>query len=734
MRKTKKATSPARRSGAKPLRGGTGVTDLLFEIGTEELPYHFVPPALQTLGQAAERLLKEHRLTHGAIHTYGTPRRLVLAVDSLADQQAASVKEAMGPPKSAAFDHAGQPTKAALGFAASQGVPVGDLEVRQTPKGEYVCAVKRERGLPARTVLLELLPDLIGRLSFPKTMRWNETGLRFARPIRWLVALCGGRVIPMEVGGVRASNRTHGHRFLGAKGSAPSQSRPVTNLRTYLKELERRAVIVDHARRREMILTQFAGLAQSAQGSLDQDEELLEQAIYSVEYPHALLGKFDPTYLSLPEDVLKTAMKEHQGFFSLTGRDGTLLPRFISVINMKLSNMTLIREGNERVLAARLADAKFFFEEDGKIQLADRVEKLQTMTFHQKLGTLHQKTTRVMALSTMIADVLGDLGLRGTVNRAAELSKADLLTGMVGEFPTLQGIMGGEYARRDGEPKEVCLAIREHYLPRAMEGDLPGSSAGKVLSLADHLDTVVAFFQVGIVPTGSEDPLGLRRQASAVVRILIEGEIRLDLRGVLAHAKQVVDNQGFKPGLPQGRPDGHRPADPTEFILDRLRHYGRTVHGLRDDVIHAVLKGATERPLDLVDLLARMRALQAMTLRPEYDPRIIGFKRAHRLTEKERWDQKGIDPARFEHPTEGELYQQLREVSARVPRCLSEGSYAEGLDLLVAMKPVIDAFFDGVMVNAEDPALRANRLSLLDAVDDLFMSFADFSEILVESR
>ncbi len=734
MGKTTKAKPTARRPVGKGPGGRSGVTELLFEIGTEELPYHFVSQALESLGEAAGRLFKEHRLTHGDIRTYGTPRRLVLTVDALADRQLASVKEAIGPPKTAAFDHAGQPTKAALGFAASQGVSVGDLEVRQTPKGEYVCAVKHERGLPARTVLQALLPDLIGRLSFPKTMRWNETGLRFARPIRWLVALCGGRVIPIDVGGVHSGNRTLSHRFLGVKGSPPSQSRPVTNLRTYFIELERGGVIVDQARRRAMILAQFTGLAKSVEGSLDQDEELLEQAVYSVEYPQAIIGEFDPSHLSLPEDVLKTAMKEHQGFFSLTGRNGTLLPRFISVTNMKLPNMTLIREGNERVLAARLADARFFFEEDRTIKLADRVEKLTTVTFHQKLGTVHQKTTRIMALSAGIAEMLGDPGLRNTAHRAAELSKADLLTDMVGEFPTLQGIMGGEYARCDGEPQDVCVAVREQYLPRAMEGDLPRTAAGKVLSLADRLDTVVAFFRVGIVPTGSEDPLGLRRQASAIIRLLVEGDLRLDLREMLAQATRHVEAQGFTPVPQQRGQDPSRPADPAEFILDRLRHYGRMVHGLRDDVIDSVLKGARDRPLDLVDLLARTSAVQGMSRRSEFDPLMVGFKRAHRLTEREHWDHKGIDPARFEHPTEGNLYRQLQEAQASVPLCVSRGNYAEGLDILVGMKPAIDAFFDGVLVNAEDPALRANRLSLLDAVDDLFMSIADFSQILVETK
>lgn len=731
---SKKPQSKSRQPKAKQPQGDTRTTELLLEIGTEELPSHFVPPALQNLAQSAERLLKEYRLSHGMIRALGTPRRLVLAVDSLAAQQAATVKETMGPPRTAAFDAQGQPTKAASGFAASQGMAVGDLEIRQTPKGDYMCAVKRERGSPARSVLQQMLPVLIENLSFPKTMRWNESGVRFARPIRWLLALCGGRTIPIEVGGVRAGDRTWGHRFLGAKGSALSRGLSVNKIATYLSELERHGVIPDQSRRRAMILDQVKRLADSVQGQLDQDEHLLEEAIFSVEYPQAILGAFDPAYLSLPDDVLKTSMKEHQGFFPVSGKDGTLLPRFISVTNMRLASMALIREGNERVLAARLADAKFFFEEDRKTTLADRVDKLKSVVFHQKLGTLHHKTGRVMALAAKIADLLGDLDLQETVRRAAQLSKADLLTGMVGEFPTLQGIMGGEYARVDGEPQEVSVAISDQYLPRAMEGELPRTRAGQVLSLADRLDTIVAFFHVGMVPTGSEDPFALRRHASAVVRILIEGTLRFDLREILAHAKLNVETQGFQSTPVQPGTERHHAPDAVEFITDRVRFYGRTVHSLRDDVMEAVLKGGVDRPFDLVDLLARMQSLQAITRRPEFDPLMIGFKRAHRLTEKEQWDRNEIDPTRFQDPTEEKLYRQLREATARVPECLAQGNYTEGLDILVGMKPAIDAFFDGVMVNAEDPALRSNRLSLLDAVDELFMSFADFSQILVESK
>ena len=707
--------------------------ELLLEIGTEELPYQVVVPALQALAQKAELLLKEHRLACSGVRTFGTPRRLVLVVEALAGRQAAVVKETMGPSKAVAYDAAGQPTKAAIGFAGSQGVAVADLEVRQTPKGEYLCAVKREQGAPTASVLAEVLPGLITGLSFPKAMRWNDTGVRFARPIRWLLILYAGKVVPIKVGGVVAGNRTWGHRFLGSSAASARYGVAVADLKSYLKALEGRGVIPDQDRRRSMTLAQLNRLADSAKGRLHRDEDLLEQATFTAECPHAILGSFNPKYLSLPKEVLMTAMKEHQGFFSLMRKDGALLPQFISVTNMKLPNMQLIKAGNERVLAARLADAKFFFDEDRKIKLAERVEKLKQVTFHQKLGTMQQKTSRVMELASFLAFELAGHDLVTSCRRAAQLSKGDLLTGIVGEFPTLQGIMGGEYAKHDGESAEVSQAITEQYLPRAMDGELPATQAGRILSLADRLDTIVGFFHVGIIPTGSEDPFALRRHASAVVRILVEGPIRLSLTEAIGHAVSLVEAQGFSAASPRGAGDKRAGyADPLEFILERVRFYGRTLHSLRDDVMDAVLKSASGRASDLVDLLARMKALQVIAGRPEFDPLMVGFKRANRLVEKEQWTQEAVDPRLFQHGTESDLHKLLLEAQASVPAALEQGEYPKALEALVAMKPAIDGFFVGVLVNAEDPALRANRLSLLCAVDRLFMSFADFSQIVVQ--
>lgn len=704
--------------------------EFLLEIGTEELPAQFIPPALRTLAETAKRLMKESRLVHGAIRTFATPRRLVLHVETLTGRQAEAVKEVMGPSKTVAFDSSGEPTKAALGFAAGQGVTVRELEIRPTAKGEYVFAVKKEAGRPTGAVLAEVVPKLIGGLSFPKSMQWNETGMRFARPIRWLLAIYGGKVIDLQIGGVRAGNRTYGHRFW----RAPVRPRalPVRDLRSYLKQTEQSGVIPDQDRRRALIVAQLARLSKAAGGMLHRDEDLLEQAVYTVEYPHAVLGSFSPQYLSLPKEILITAMKEHQGYFSLMRRDGTLLPRFIAMANMKAGGK-LIREGNERVLAARLADAKFFFDEDRKIKLQDRVEKLRGVTFHEKLGTMHQKRERVVHLARRLALWLSlpqEIGQ--TTKRAAELCKADLLTGMVGEFPALQGIMGREYARHDGEPEAVCLAIGEHYLPRSMEDDLPATAAGQVLSLADRLDTILAFLRAGILPTGSEDPFALRRQALGLVRIILEKKLLLDLRRAVIE----LTDEFFKPTLVEALV-GFKGTDPFQFILDRLRYYGRTVHGLRDDVIEAVIKSLKPAgEVDLLDLFLRMQALHAITGQPEFDPLMVGFKRAHRIVEKEEgkgWSSPGIiDPALFQHPSEEALHRTLEEAGRVVPGAIARRDYRTVLEALIRMKPAIDAFFVGVMVNTEEQGLRRNRLSLLYAIDQLFLSFADFSQIQVQ--
>ena len=721
---------PGRQNASPKHNRGTStpsVAELLLEIGVEELPYQFIVPALTSLKESAECLFNNQRLTFQTVRTMGTPRRLTIVIDGLATKQTSIMKEAMGPSKAVAFDQTGQPTKAALGFAAGQGVAVQDLQVRQTPKGEYLFAVKREEGRATAAMLLETLPQLVSGLAFPKAMKWNEAGVRFARPIRWVTACYGGSVLPIEVAGIKASNQTRGHRVLGG-GKWVS----VHDATSYISALERQGVIVDPQRRRTQIEEQIAAICHKTGFQLNDDEALLDQAVYTTEWPCAVLGDFKPDYLAVPQEVLITSMKNHQGFFSVRDkRSGKLAPYFIAVANNELKDMSPIRTGNERVLAARLADAKFFFDEDRKVGLEERGKKLSGVTFHQKLGTMAQKQERLVKLVTIIAPFLknGDYDLINRCRKAAALCKADLLTGIVGEFPELQGIMGGEYAKHEGVSEDVWKAIRDQYLPVGMEARLPETSEGQALSLSDKVDTIVAFLCVGVVPKGSEDPYALRRHALSVVRIIIEGKLKLALDEIVQHAQEIVEKEiGRTPSMLHS---------PLSFIFERFKFYAGKLHIERDDVMAAVCQTAYSRrsgPLDLQDALERMKALQIVTTQPEFDPLIVGFKRAHRLVEKEQWEHQSVETVKFQHPSESALHKAVTEERGKIRSAMAVGDYDKALVSLVGLKPVIDAFFEAVMVNAEDKAIRSNRLSLLKEVDELFMSFADFSQIVVQGR
>jgi glycyl-tRNA synthetase beta chain len=555
--------------------------------------------------------------------------------------------------------------------------------------------------------------------------------------VRWLVALFAGNVVPVEAAGIKAGDRTYGHRVMGS-----GKSIAVRDFKTYSRGLERQGVLVDPECRRRAIEEQLDRLCEKAGVGLNADASLLDQAVYTTEWPCAILGNFKPEYLAVPPEILITSMKEHQGFFSVRDKkSGKLAAHFIAVANNQLKDMSLIRAGNERVLAARLADAKFFFDEDRKVKLEERVKKLGGVTFHQKLGTMAQKQGRITKLVGVIVSQLAPKNdaLKSDCERAAQLCKADLVSGIVAEFPELQGVMGGEYAKHDEESEAVRLAIREQYLPRSIEGELPKSKAGQILSLADRLDSVAAFFYVGMVPTGSEDPFALRRHATAIVRILLEGNLRPEGDGQLNlgklidnaknNAKKDVDKNGFK-GVSDFDQNGRRRI--AEFIFERVRHYGRTLCGLRDDLMEAVLKPAPESDFDLVDLLLRMKALQAITTKPDFDPLIVGFKRAHRLVGKEQWDCQPVEEAKLQDPTERLLHKTVTEERDKMGSAMKAGDYDKALDSLGALKPAIDGFFEAVMVNADDKAIRSNRLSLLKEVDDLFMSFADFSQIMVQ--
>ena len=713
-----------------PKRDRLPTTSFLLEIGSEELPWQMIHPAMTQLAQLLEGFLANHRLSHDSIRTFGTPRRLAVFVRGLAVKQTSVVQETLGPSKAVAFDAQGHPTKAAQGFAKSQGVGVGTLETRETSKGVYLCAVKREKGLPAAKVFTEHLPGLLQQLTFPKTMRWNASGVRYPRPIRWLVAVVGSRALSFDFAGVRSGGRSWGHRFLsGGKTGGASKGIGIRRPEMYETALARAGVVVDPVRRREVLAGQLKQLARAVSGRVYQanHEALLDQAVFSLECPNILGGTFDETYLALPPEVLITSMKEHQGFFSVVNRKGELLPRFFAPTNMNVKNMELITVGNERVLAARLADARYFFDEDRKGKLADRVSQLNGVVFHKQLGSLYEKTQRTISLAGALADAAGVPEVKESCQRAALLSKADLVTGMVGEFPTLQGVMGEKYAAHDGESVEVCQAIGEYYRPRTPDDALPETTVGRLLALADRLDTLAAFFYAGIVPSGSEDPYSLRRSAFGVIRIVVETGLNINLGDVVRQAEQRLDKQGVKAGEHAGPPL-------LKFLEERLRYYGRTVPGYREDVMESVLARGDDADCDLRDLFLRMDALQAITSQRDFESLIVGFKRAHRIVKKEAWSTRSVDVALLNHPTERTLHQAVETAKRAVGQSLAAHDYHGALKQLIGLKSPIDQFFEGVLVNAPEPEVRANRLSLLCQVDDLFSAFGDLSQIQVQGQ
>ncbi len=722
-----------------PARHRASTTSFLLEIGSEELPWQVIQPAMRQLDQLMEGFLADHRLSHGGIRTYGTPRRLAVIVTGLATTQSSMLREVLGPSTAVALDDQGRPTRAAEGFARAQGVDVAQLETREMPKGVYLCAVKREKGMPVASVFTTHLSGLLRQLTFPKTMRWNASGVRYPRPIRWLVAMLGTKPLPLEFAGVQSGSHSWGHRFWSGKNPAVSKGVRITRPEVYEDTLKRAGVVVDPVRRRAVLDQQLTRLARAAGGQVPPDnrEALLEQAVFSLEWPNLLRGTFDRRYLTLPPAVLKTSMQEHQGFFPVVNQRHELLPLFFAPTNMNADTMKLVRTGNERVLAARLADAKYFLHDDCKKTLADRVPQLHGVVFHKQLGSLYQKTERMIALAGELATATGVPELKEACQRAAFLSKADLVTGMVGEFPTLQGVMGGHYAAHDGESGQVSEALAEYYRPRTPDDALPVTTVGRLLALADRVDTLTAFFYAGIVPSGSEDPYGLRRHAFGLIRIASASGFHLNVGTCLRQVEQMLAEQGVQAVLlPQGETAEHRtPLWPLfGFLEDRLRYYGHVVSGYREDVMASVLTRQHNTDLDIRDLLSRMDALQAVTIRQEFDALMVGFKRAHRIVAKEAWMSDAVTVDLLTHPTEHGLHQAVAEATSVVGHALASRDYHGALQGLMVLKGPIDRFFDDVLVNAPESEIRANRLSLLRRVDDLFSTFGDLSHIQVQGQ
>lgn len=686
--------------------------DLLLEVGTEELPARFLDVALPQLREAAVAQLKELRLSYSGVHVYGTPRRLALLVEGLPERQADLVREVKGPSRQVAFDADGQPTRAAQGFARSQGVPVEDLQVRETEQGAYVFAVLREAGRPVAEVLVDWLPRLVTGLHFPKSMRWGAGELRFARPIRWLVALLDDQVLPIELERVRAGRVTRGHRFLAPEPielDAPTQ---------YVERLRAAYVLVDASERRQAVLDQVREAAARHGARVIEDPELVAEVANLVEYPAAVVGGFDPAYLQLPREVLITPMREHQRYFPLIDEAGRLLPHFVAISNGPRTDMALIRQGNEKVLAARLADARFFYEEDRRQPLAAYVSRLAEVVFQEQLGTVHEKMERIRRLTGWLADAVGaDEDSRTAAVRAAELAKADLVTQMVYEFPELQGIMGREYALLSGEGDAVAQAIFEHYLPRHAGDELPASLAGSLVSVADKLDTIVGCFGAGLIPTGSQDPYGLRRQALGVLRIAAGLSSGFDLERALAQAKEGYgDRLDTDTDVLVGRI--------TEFFQQRLRGLMQE-EGLRHDIVEAVLAVGFS---DVAGSFRRARALAQFSGSEDFDALITAYQRAANLAGKGDTDQ--VEEGVLGHPAERALYGALQDVAGRVEAALASARYEEVLEHLATLRPHVDRLFEEVLVMAPEPEVRRNRLALLRRLVALCHQVADLGAIV----
>ena len=642
----------------------------LLEIGTEEIPDWMIIPALNQLQDTFQALLDQHSLGGKVKSADATPRRLVIKAYGLIDRQSDTEELVSGPPKSAG-------PGAAAGFAKKLGATPNQLIVQTTPKGEYYFLTKRTQGQAAAAILARELPNLILKINWPKTMYWNGRGSeRFIRPIRWLVALLGDSEIPFEIGGVRANNTTAGHRILGKSSILVCHG-------DFDEQLRVNGVILSAEKRREKIETEIAALLAGKNLHVKPDPDLLHTLTYITEFPTAILGSFDSQFLELPSEILSTVMRHHQKYFSVEDSKGNLAPHFIAVMNTSADPDGLVRHGNERVLRARFNDARFFWQQDQKKKLEDRLPDLKNVTFQAKVGSYYDKTLRVAELVKQL----------GGNERAALLCKTDLTTDMVKEFTGLQGIVGGLYAKAQGEPEAVWRAIYDHYKPVSMEDEIPSTPEGRLVSLADKWDTLVSCFNVGLAPTGSRDPFALRRAAQGVVRIVIEGKVEFDF-----------------PGMGD---------DLAEFMRDRVEYYFRDVRGFAYDEVRACMAAGWH---DLLDLESRLQRVQAVRPTPDFEPIAASFKRIKNILKQANYaDGGGYREDLLEPGPEKDLHSEIKR---------SAGQPLESR--IGPLRPKVDLFFDKVLVNAPDPAVRKNRLALLHSLLQEFSTIADFSEIVTE--
>ncbi|MGA8140807.1 MAG: glycine--tRNA ligase subunit beta, partial [Desulfobaccales bacterium] len=646
-------------------------SELLLEIGTEEIPARFLPPVLDEMAQGLRHRLEQARLGAGEISAWGTPRRLALVARDLPASQAVAVQEIIGPPKAMALDAHGQPTAAALGFAKGQGVAVTDLVELDTPRGIYLAVSKSVSGQPALDCLQEILPDLIMALSFPKSMHWGDLQFTFARPIHWILALFQGEVVPFSLAEVASGPVTYGHRFLAPHAIG------VKDAATYVAGLEAAHVLVDPAARRAHLEKELAQAAAGVGGEVAPNQGLLEENTFLVEYPSVVVGNFDEKFLQLPDEVLITSMREHQRYFSLRGLDGKLLPHFIAVNNTLARDPNLVRRGHQRVLRARLSDAMYFYEVDRKIPLENRVEALKGVMFHSLLGTSYEKMERFRELAVSLARKLAP-ALADQVRRAATLAKADITTEMVGEFPTLQGVMGEKYSLLDGEAPAVAAALFSHYLPRHADDILPPDLIGSLIGIADRLDTICGFFGVGLKPTGTADQYGLRRHALAIINIIDANGLRIDLQDAIGQSLELLRDK-------LNREPQEILCEVLDFFQTRLHH--RLVgEGLEFETVAAVLATGLR---DVEEAVAKARALEDFRRSPAFPPLAVAFKRVINISRG--FEAGAVDELLLEYPEERLLLEATLVMEGEVAEALEKRDYPAALKALANLRGPVDA-------------------------------------------
>ena len=709
--------------------GGKARGDFLFEIGCEEIPAGMILKASQELKALLQKQflangLLEEKSAEISIETFGAPRRLVAIARGVRMRQEDVTREITGPPKSVAYDQVGEPTRAAMSFAEKQGIPVSKLSIVSTPKGEYLSAKQVVIGRPAVKILGEVLPQVIQEISWPRSMYWTGAhGPRFIRPIRWIVALLDGKVIPFSFAGVEAGNHTDGHRFLGKK------SVPVKSPADYEAKLKKNFVLCRPVVRESKIATEIRALTSRRGLHTHEDKELLELVAYLNEYPSVIVGDFDPAYLALPDEILLTVMRDHQKYFGLESRNGELAPHFLAVINLPKDPKGLVRTGHERVLRARFADAQFFWQTDQKIKLGDYLPKLAAVTYESRLGSYGDKVARMRSLARWLAEQwfsggVSQADVAGS-DRAAELAKCDLVTGMVGEFPELQGVVGGLYARAQGEPDDIAWAVYDHYKPLGLDDPLPRNLTGCAVALADKLDSLVACFAVGAVPTGSSDPFALRRAAQGIVKIILERKLPMSLSAAISAAAKAL-----KENAPRIEASEAVQKQVLDFMLERARYILRERRGFAYDEINAAFAAGAD---DLVDAVDRVAAVKAIRNMKNFVPLAAAFKRIRNILEKSAG---GIDKSQLVvktdllwEPAERDLYNAAQQIGGEATMKKKARKYREALEAISGLRPAVDLFFDKVLVMVEDQNVRRNRVALLAGLLKEFSTIADFSEL-----